>query len=207
MNTTKKCCRCGDVKPLAQFYPHKETRDRANSSCIVCDQTAAATWRAEHPEYAAKQWAENRDQMSVAHRSWREAKVAENPDFMKLRHHRYYEANPSIREKAVARAAAYNKAHPEWRRLISRASGAKRRAQKAGVAATLTTAQVSETFAAFNHACAYCLRTDAKLTIDHVIPLSRGGAHTQENIVPACQPCNSRKHARGPLAMLNQHAA
>lgn len=44
--------------------------------------------------------------------------------------------------------------------------------------------------------CAYCAQGDAPLTIDHVVPLSRGGSHTPDNIVPACAGCNSRKHNR-----------
>lgn len=39
--------------------------------------------------------------------------------------------------------------------------------------------------------CVYC---DAKATtVDHVRPLSRGGAEHEENLVPACKPCNSSK--------------
>jgi 5-methylcytosine-specific restriction endonuclease McrA len=45
----------------------------------------------------------------------------------------------------------------------------------------------------FGHACAFCLRTDIKLTQDHVIAITLGGGHTKENVIPACQPCNSRK--------------
>jgi 5-methylcytosine-specific restriction endonuclease McrA len=43
-------------------------------------------------------------------------------------------------------------------------------------------------------ACVYCGSTH-DLTMDHVIPLCRGGAHTPDNIVPACRSCNSRKHS------------
>jgi 5-methylcytosine-specific restriction endonuclease McrA len=42
--------------------------------------------------------------------------------------------------------------------------------------------------------CHYCGQKVAKLTIDHVYPLSKGGRHTSENVVPSCQGCNSRKH-------------
>ena len=46
-----------------------------------------------------------------------------------------------------------------------------------------------------NHACQYCGST-RHLTLDHVIPRSKGGLHTWDNVVTACEPCNSRKGDR-----------
>jgi len=43
--------------------------------------------------------------------------------------------------------------------------------------------------------CHYCKRRRT-LTIDHVMPLSKGGLHVKENIVPACKTCNSTKKDR-----------
>jgi len=52
----------------------------------------------------------------------------------------------------------------------------------------------------FQHRCAYCgRRAKGHLTQDHVTPLSKGGAHTLNNIVPACQSCNSSKGVKAPL--------
>lgn len=51
----------------------------------------------------------------------------------------------------------------------------------------------------FRHRCAYCGRSDLKLTQDHVVPVSKGGLHTLTNVVPACGSCNSRKNAGLPL--------
>ena len=42
------------------------------------------------------------------------------------------------------------------------------------------------------HKCQYCGCTK-NLTIDHLIPRSRGGEDTWENLVVACMPCNTRK--------------
>ena len=42
------------------------------------------------------------------------------------------------------------------------------------------------------HKCQYCGSTK-ELTIDHIIPRSRGGGDTWENLVVACMPCNTRK--------------
>ncbi len=45
--------------------------------------------------------------------------------------------------------------------------------------------------------CQYCTSRDL-LTIDHVLPKSRGGRDTWENLVAACTPCNNRKGNRTP---------
>ena len=46
-----------------------------------------------------------------------------------------------------------------------------------------------------NHMCLYCgdYLYDCELTRDHVIPVSRGGTDTWENVVTACRICNHRK--------------
>ena len=41
--------------------------------------------------------------------------------------------------------------------------------------------------------CAYCGRGDLPLTVDHIIPRSRGGEEIWENLVSACVVCNNRK--------------
>lgn len=44
--------------------------------------------------------------------------------------------------------------------------------------------------------CQYCGRHGKGLTIDHIVPRSRGGHTNWENVVAACQPCNSQKGNR-----------
>lgn len=43
--------------------------------------------------------------------------------------------------------------------------------------------------------CAYCETTET-LSVDHVVPLSRGGLHEVGNLVVACRSCNSSKKDR-----------
>jgi 5-methylcytosine-specific restriction endonuclease McrA len=45
------------------------------------------------------------------------------------------------------------------------------------------------------HQCQYCL-SKKNLTVDHVIPRSKGGKHSWDNVVIACESCNSRKGDR-----------
>ncbi len=49
-----------------------------------------------------------------------------------------------------------------------------------------------------NHSCQYC-GSNKRLTLDHVIPVSKGGGHKWDNVVTACEPCNQRKRDRTPL--------
>ena len=44
--------------------------------------------------------------------------------------------------------------------------------------------------------CVYCGDGSARLTLDHVVPRSRGGDSVWENVVTSCAPCNLRKGNR-----------
>ena len=44
--------------------------------------------------------------------------------------------------------------------------------------------------------CVYCGDGSARLTLDHVVPRSRGGDSVWENVVTSCAPCNLRKGDR-----------
>lgn len=50
-----------------------------------------------------------------------------------------------------------------------------------------------EIFIRDNYTCQYCGARVRDLTIDHVIPRSKGGPHTWGNLVSACKMCNHRK--------------
>lgn len=66
--------------------------------------------------------------------------------------------------------------------------------------------QVTNTFlfARDSYCCMYCgrhrseLRGRHYLTRDHILPMSRGGTNSWENVVTSCSPCNNRKGDRLP---------
>jgi 5-methylcytosine-specific restriction endonuclease McrA len=53
----------------------------------------------------------------------------------------------------------------------------------------------------YKYHCVYCRRPFPfeELEREHIKPLSRGGKHIKENIVPACKSCNSSKGAKTPI--------
>jgi hypothetical protein len=44
--------------------------------------------------------------------------------------------------------------------------------------------------------CAYCGAEDGRFVVDHIHPISKGGANTPDNLCVACGPCNSSKRDR-----------
>lgn len=96
-------------------------------------------------------------------------------------------------EREIAKARRHQKKHPEAHRERKRASDRRRHGQKvAGPGVSVK--QYRAIREAYGGLCAYC--GEAADTMDHVIPLSRGGEHSPDNLVPACRDCNFRKHTK-----------
>lgn len=55
-----------------------------------------------------------------------------------------------------------------------------------------------EVFQRDRFTCQYCGQRSRDLTLDHVLPRHRGGAHSWDNVVAACKRCNHRKAGRTP---------
>src|SRR6202020_1221113 len=82
-----------------------------------------------------------------------------------------HSANSSITRPAVIRLVTYVKVpRDSQRRKITRRA----------------------VFARDDWTCQYC-GSRAQLTVDHVVPRSKGGLSTWDNIVASCAPCNRRK--------------
>ncbi|MDQ3992431.1 MAG: HNH endonuclease [Actinomycetota bacterium] len=62
-------------------------------------------------------------------------------------------------------------------------------------------------FARDDWRCVYCGDVGGRLTLDHVVPRSKGGDSVWENVVTSCAPCNLRKGDRLPEeAAMTLHA-
>ena len=102
---------------------------------------------------------------------------------------RWYRAN---RNHALADKKRYYKENPQ----IVKRNRVLRKARMRGATIEPFTAQDWLTLLEiYAHRCAYC-RVGGKMTVDHVVPIARGGIHGKHNIVPACPSCNASKQAR-----------
>ncbi|MEP7764730.1 HNH endonuclease [Sanguibacter sp. 25GB23B1] len=70
---------------------------------------------------------------------------------------------------------------------------ARRRKRRLGLVVNDLTSLEWSTLQAAWGGCAYCGATDRPLQRDCVLPISRGGRYTVDNVVPACGSCNASK--------------
>ena len=181
---------------------HGGTRYVRNRECVECRRAInAASYAANPVMVRARQaaWhAANSDKVQARHTAYRAANsekvrsrdaayYAANTERVNARNTAYYAANAT---RGRACAAAWHKANP----VACFAARARRRALKlAAPGRGVTAAQWQDVLDAARGLCAYC-NERKPLTMDHIEPLSLGGAHDIDNIAAACQSCNSSKN-------------
>ena len=113
----------------------------------------------------------------------KQRKPWQDPTLTKAEQYRlHYSLDPEFRAREYAKALRYKKARRE---LAARGCDQVR----------------VELFRIQAGSCAYCAVALPNVTdrqIDHVMPISRGGAHDWDNLAVVCQPCNRKKWARLP---------
>lgn len=96
------------------------------------------------------------------------------------------------RERRIAYATAYAKANPQ----VGQRAKRRRKAQIAGAGTFRVSARDWRRLCLrYGDRCAYCRKRGA-LTMDHILPISRGGRHSIGNLIPACASCNASKNDR-----------
>lgn len=213
---TKTCNKCGLVKPLDQFNKDKQQKDGLRGSCKSCLSVMRKVWdqKYNHSEKARKTarryyYSEKGQATKRNYRAqyeitteqkdrYREAaRHHEKEEKYKERQRRYWSSEKGKAQKA-RKDARYQRT--ENGKFSKRKTEIKRKHQIKSTDCTLTRKEWEEIKDRFGHKCAYCHRQMQRLEMDHVVPLSKGGKHTAENVVPACRTCNAKKGNRtGPL--------
>jgi 5-methylcytosine-specific restriction endonuclease McrA len=142
----------------------------------------------------------NREKALSTERKWREA----NPDKIKKYNKTNYESHPETfkrqREnhyKKYGSDETHREQSRRWRSnnpdKVKMQRYKRWAAEHNPLVSTLTKEQWDSQLKFFNNKCAYCGNEMTKVTLDHIIPLSKGGEHSVVNVVPCCPTCNFRK--------------
>ena len=108
------------------------------------------------------------------------------------------------KEIIISRITKWNKNNPDKRVKYMVVVNAVRRGRKLANGGSFTAKEWKDLIVKHNNKCYYCGCT-GKLTIDHFIPLSKGGTNSINNIVPACGVCNTLKGNKLPEQWLQKN--
>lgn len=169
-STTKHCSKCGVDKPLTEF-DRAAYGDGHHSQCKKCRRAISRDWKRRNKDRIREYERQNYPRFYQMRQEW----VRKNRE-----HH-----------LAMRRARDNNPA----RRLYCRL---RMHARRIGKNSTVTREEINALMERQKRCyyCKKCFSEKNKPTLDHVIPLAKGGQHVISNIVLACLSCNCQKQAR-----------
>lgn len=194
-NRTKMCTRCGETKPIEDFLPRKNRGpDSRHSQCHPCRRERGRRYyQANRDKVIARTSAYQRENREQSLGYWRKYNEA-NRERLREDAARYRAENP---DRIRQQRRAFNERNPDKHRKDAHA----RRAMLAKVehdpAVTLESLRVIH-----GDTCCYCPTlmdfhadqyASSRATVEHIVPISRGGSHTFDNTTLACRSCNVSK--------------
>lgn len=207
--THKTCSDCGITKEIAEFYRDRKNHDGLGYYCRAC-----------HKIRRDRNYQKNKDQYKERARIFAQKNPDKRRKYGRDHYHRYrdeyiaehHAMTDEERQREKERLREFRRqaaTNPEWHerrrqsaRALYRRNPAKnlakihkRRALVKSNGGTFTAQEWSELCAKYDHRCLACGRK-RRLTIDHVVPVSKGGRNDISNIQPLCFQCNRIKQAR-----------
>ena len=185
----KVCTSCNKETPLDLMGKNKGSKDGYNIYCKSCLKVKSQKYRDLNPE-------KNKIRQLVYAQKNRKSKSGKDLK-------RYY----SKKEEILIKNAEYRKMNHERRLEIERASRAKNKEKNRpskNARQSIRNKLVSDSKYViiykdlkriYHQPCLNC-GTNKNQSLDHKIPLSRGGEHKIGNIMTLCQPCNASKNAK-----------
>lgn len=202
MATGRKCSKCGVDKNPSEFFKDSRGRGGLRSSCKQCDAQRGREHylrnRDKRLAWQKKYYQANQEKAIEYARQWRK----DNPDKCREYHRVYAERYPEKeRKRHFLKSRRYALENPEARKLASR-KWSSRNKEKVALKNAERRAKAKEFLVTEkdiakirSSSCLNCGTSDS-ISIDHVVPLARGGKHSVGNLQPLCKPCNSSKGAK-----------
>ena len=185
----------------------------SDGSCIKCAKNRATQWHNTNIEKArksvrdchkrypekykkiVKDWQQkNRDRLLAKLNEWNKSEEGKLKKRQYAQSSRRQELTAKNRERLREYGKVYYRRYikTERGRIVCTKARIKRRALKLqNHSFQYSSKELTSHLQHFNNCCAYC--GAIATSIDHVIPISKGGADVLGNLLPCCRPCNSSK--------------
>lgn len=186
----KFCSKCGEEKLLEEFGLCSSVKSKKASACKDCDNQYKREYSENHAEQrsqSAKNYRNSHlEQCKKISIDWNNL----NKELMAERRKKWVEENP---EQNKLNMAEY-RSSPAGKASIARGHHKRRSAEK-DVVNDLNAEQWEEIKKSQDYCCAYCGKPEPEieLTRDHIIPVTKGGGLTKDNVQGLCKSCNSKK--------------
>lgn len=164
----KTCSKCGEEKPLDEYWRSKTGKDGRRADCRACRKVAQG-------EY----YAENRDALLARKVEY----YTENRESKLEYRAAYYREN---RDRILDETAEYSAANPH----IKWESGVRWRAKQYGTNPAIERFTKEDVIAKYGDRCWHCKSAPFEELDHYPISISHGGDHVIENAKPACRACN-----------------
>lgn len=175
---TKVCKKCLRELGLDQFYGCPRARDGRRGGCKGCANAASRAY-----------YADNTVTVKANHAEWHR----DNPEWSRAQGARWKAANPKVLKVHKAR---YYASHTEEYAAYGRQYRALELGALVGPIPTDIKAQLIEIY---GPTCMVPGCENVDLQIDHIVPLSKGGAHAVDNFQLLCAWCNNSKGSRSSI--------
>lgn len=174
----QRCSVCKKEKPLDDFYAQKSRKTGKTTTCKICSKARSKKWQKE-----------NRIKLNAKARDYYRANIEIMSEYNRNRRKAWYYKSDEHKQEAKENARKWRKNNPKKimlknhrRRAVQRKNGIFFISQK-------------DLNKILSSCCYKCGKID-NVTLDHIIPIFRGGRHSIGNIQPLCKSCNSSKGSK-----------
>lgn len=189
---TKRCPKCNEIKDTVQFGKNRSEKDGLQTYCKLCRKIYQKENKEHIKKYNKEYYQTNKITLRCKYREKQKLYRAINKEKISLKLSEYYEKNKTV---VLERNRKWIKNNREKMRSYNN----KRRALKRGSTGEYSDADVYKKRVEQRDLCYWCHEAlNNKYHIDHVVPLSRGGSNSPENIVISCPKCNLKKGSKLP---------